>query len=90
VGAIPCREGLYSSALTDWRKQRDEGAHEALKAATRGPKPVVTNPLSAGHAELVRENKRLTASARTGRSGHRDPKKVASLLGLSIDSGETP
>jgi hypothetical protein len=30
AGAILRREGLYSSALTDWRRQRDAGAYEAL------------------------------------------------------------
>src|SRR5665647_522336 len=38
AGAILRREGLYSSALTDWRRQRDAGAYEALKAIKRGPK----------------------------------------------------
>jgi len=27
IGAIMRREGLYSSALSDWRRQRDAGAH---------------------------------------------------------------
>src|ERR1017187_9290647 len=30
VGAVLRREGLYSSALSDWRRQRDAGAFEAL------------------------------------------------------------
>lgn len=29
-GALLRREGLYSSLITTWRRQRDEGAHEAL------------------------------------------------------------
>ena len=38
MAAILRREGLYSSALTDWRRQRDAGAYEALKAVRRGPR----------------------------------------------------
>ena len=38
IGAILRREGLYSSLLTDWRRQRDAGAYQALKAAPSGPK----------------------------------------------------
>ena len=38
-GAILRREGLYSSALSDWRRQRDAGAYEALKTVKRGSKP---------------------------------------------------
>lgn len=36
VGEIIRREGLYSSLITDWRKQRDAGALEGLKAARKG------------------------------------------------------
>ena len=38
IGAIMRREGLYSSALTDWRRQRDAGAFDALSPVKRGPK----------------------------------------------------
>src|ERR1017187_5148758 len=59
-GAILRREGLYSSALTNWRRQRDAGAYEALKAVKRGPKRAPANPLAAEHAQLLRDNKHLT------------------------------
>ena len=39
VGALLRREGLYSSHLTTWRKEREAGGREALKPKTRGPKP---------------------------------------------------
>ncbi|BAI73674.1 transposase (plasmid) [Azospirillum sp. B510] len=45
IAAILRREGLYSSALTDWRRQRDAGAFEALKPLKRGPKAAPANPL---------------------------------------------
>ena len=38
IGAILRREGLYSSALTDWRRQRDAGTFTALVPGKRGPK----------------------------------------------------
>jgi transposase len=41
VGEILRREGLYSSLIDAWRKQRDRGALEALGGRTPGPKPVV-------------------------------------------------
>ncbi len=44
IGAIVRREGLYSSALSDWRRQRAAGAFEALNPARRGPKTVELNP----------------------------------------------
>ena len=35
TGAILRREGLYSSTLSDWRRQRDAGALGALSPGTR-------------------------------------------------------
>jgi transposase len=59
IAAILRREGLYSSALTDWRRQRDAGALEALKPLRRGPKPVVAQSADADLGQLRRENARL-------------------------------
>ena len=89
-GAILRREGLYSSSLTDWRRQRDAGAYEALKAVKRGPKRAPANPLAAEHAQLLRDNKRLTLQLRRAEAVIDIQKKVASLLGLPIDSDEAP
>src|SRR3954451_18464288 len=58
IAAILRREGLYSSTLTDWRRQRDAGAFEALKPQRRGPRPEVTHP-AADLDQLRRENARL-------------------------------
>src|SRR6202050_3132330 len=38
IGAILRREGLYSSTLTDWRRQRDSGALGALARALMKPR----------------------------------------------------
>ena len=89
AGAILRRAGLYSSALTDWRRQRDAGAYEALKAVKRGPKRIEPNPMTAEHARLLRDNKRLALQLRRAEAVIDIQKKVALLLGLEIDSGET-
>jgi transposase len=60
VGAILRHEGLYSSALTDRRKQRDGGAFGALTPAKRDPKTAEPNPLTADLARLQRDNARFT------------------------------
>src|ERR1019366_7057544 len=59
VGAIVRREGLYSSALSDWRRQRAAGAFEALSPAKRGPKTAEPTPLGAELALSRRDNLRL-------------------------------
>ena len=51
IGALLRREGLYSShLLSEWRKQRDAGALQAL-ARQRGRKP--PHPLEAENASCV-------------------------------------
>ena len=52
IGAIVRREGLYSSALSDWRRQRAAGAFEALSPAKRGPK-TGTKPVGGGTCALT-------------------------------------
>ena len=59
IGAILRREGLYSSALTDWRRHHDAGAFTALVPGKRGPKTAEPNPLSAEVTALQRDNARL-------------------------------
>lgn len=88
VGAVMRREGLYSSALSDWRRQRDTGAFEALRPVARGPKIAPPNPLAPEHARLLRDNKRLTQRLERAEAIIDLQKKVAALLGLSIASDE--
>src|SRR3954449_13180252 len=93
IAAILRREGLYSSTLTDWRRPRDAGAFEALKPQRRGPRPVLAQPADADLDQLRRVKRQAAAAARTRRSDHRHPKKVAALLGMPMATtarNETP
>ena len=58
VGALLRREGLYSSHLTTWRKQRAVGDLAALAAKKRGPK---VDPQAVELARLQRELAKLQA-----------------------------
>jgi transposase-like protein len=88
IGAVLRREGLYSSLLTDWRRQRDAGAYEALKAVKRGPKVEPVHPLAAEHAQLQRDYKSVTLRLQRAEAIIEIQKKVALLLGLSMPSDE--
>jgi len=55
VGGILRREGLYSSLITSWRKQRDEGALTAMNNK-RGP---ARNKLTGEIKRLREQNARL-------------------------------
>ena len=88
IAAILRREGLYSSALTDWRRQRDAGAFEALKPLRRGPKPVVAQPVDADLGQLRRENARLRQRLEHAEAIIGIQKKVAALLGISMATSD--
>jgi len=92
IAAILRREGLYSSTLTDWRRQRDAGAFAALKPLRRGPKPVVAQP-AADLDQLRRENARLRQRLEHAEAIIEVQKKVAALLGMPMattERDETP
>lgn len=82
IGAILRREGLYSSALSDWRRQRDAGALGALSPSKRGPKPPLPNPLAGELASARRDNIRLQQRLERAEAIIELQKKVAELLGL--------
>src|SRR3954454_15876707 len=59
IRAILRREGLYSTTLTDWRRQRAAGTLGALTPARRGPKVSPPHPLTAELAKARQENAQL-------------------------------
>jgi transposase-like protein len=58
IGALLRREGLYSSHLVEWRRQRARGELQAGATKVRGRKPT---PEAQEVARLQRENERLRA-----------------------------
>lgn len=84
ISAILRREGLYSSALTDWRRQRAAGAFDALTPARRGRKTTPPNPLAAEMAALQRDHARIARRLARAEAIIEVQKKVAELLGLPL------
>ena len=82
ISAILRREGLYSSALTDWRRQRAAGLFDALTPTRRGRKTATPNPLAADMAALQRDYARLTRRLAHAEAIIEVQKQVAELLGL--------
>jgi transposase len=83
VGALLRREGLYSSLLSYWRRERADGIREALTPRKRGPKSQ-RNPLEDEVQRLRRQNRRLAEDLRKAHIIIDVQKKVAALLGNSI------
>lgn len=82
VAALLRREGLYSSHLTCWRKQRETGEMAGLEPRKRGKKPVARNPLTSEVARLQRENERLQKRLRQAETIIDVQKKLCEMLGL--------
>src|SRR5215471_15577913 len=76
-GALLRREGLYSSLISEWRKQRDQGALQALGAAPGRP-PSDTRAQEV--ARLRRENVRLQSDLAKARKVIEVQGKLSALL----------
>jgi transposase-like protein len=87
VGALLRREGLYSSLLTTWRRERDAGVRQALAPQKRGPKSK-RDPIAEENQQLRRETQRLTEALRKAEIVIDIQKKVAALLGRPILTAE--
>jgi transposase-like protein len=83
IGALLRREGLYSSHLVTWRKERDAGILDALTPRKRGPKSK-RHPLEEENQKLRRQNERLAEQLRKAEIIIDVQKKVAALLGRPI------
>ncbi len=82
VGALLRREGLYTSHLSAWRKQRDEGALEAL-GRPRGRRPADRRELEI--AELRRRAERAEAELAKARKVIEVQGNVSALLGELLE-----
>jgi transposase len=82
IGVLLRREGLYTSHLTAWRKQRDAGALEALDRP-RGRKPA--DPRDVENAALRRRLERAEAELVKARKVIEVQGNVSALLGELLE-----
>jgi transposase len=85
IGALLRREGIYSSYLTTWRRQRERGELDGLAPQKRGPKP---DPQTIEIERLRRENARLQERLRQAELIIDVQKKVARMLGETTEPDE--
>ena len=78
IGALLRREGLYSSHLSTWRKQRDR---DELVEKTRGRK---ADPAAAELKRLEQENEQLRQELEKARVVIDVQKKLSQVLGLEL------
>lgn len=77
VGEIMRREGLYSSLISEWRKQRERGALEAMSGRRRGRK---SDPVAAENARLRERVSKLQDELATATELIEAQGKVSALL----------
>jgi transposase-like protein len=78
LGALLRREGLYSSHLVNWRRQREQGELVAGRARKRGPTPKPVDP----RVPLEVENRRLQRKLARAETIITLQKQVAEILGI--------
>jgi transposase len=88
IGALLRREGIYSSHLTTWRKQRAARETTALEPQKRGRKADPAIAEARREAVLARENARLRHQLAQAHTIIDVQKKLCTLLGLP--TAETP
>ena len=86
-GALLRREGLYTSLISEWRKQRDQGALQALAGAPGRPP---TDPREHELTRLRRENARLQADLTKARRVIEVQGKLSALLEQLATGSESP
>jgi len=82
IGALLRREGIYSSHLTTWRKQRAAKERAALEPQKRGRKADPTIAEARRMAVLTQENGRLRHQLAQAHTIIDVQKKLCTLLGL--------
>jgi transposase len=82
LGALLRREALYSSHLTTWRRQREEGTLQGLSPKKRGRKAKPADPSAERIAKLEKENLRLTLNLRKAEIIIEAQKKISEILGI--------
>lgn len=85
IGALLRREGLYSSALTQWRRQYQNGALQGLKDDKRGRKRTC-DARDQELERLRRANEHLSKKLSQAELIIDIQKKVAALLGNPIET----
>lgn len=91
VGALMRREGVYSSSLSTWRRQREAGDLAALAPLKRGPKVPTNRAETLQIAQLTRERDGLRRELDKAMLVIGVQKKLAALLDtLTDEKGDKP
>ncbi len=89
LGHLLRREGLYSSNLTTWRRQKEQGILNAMKPKKRGRKTKKVNPLASKVARLEKEKRQLEDKLKKAGIIIEAQKKISELMELTKNIDES-
>jgi transposase-like protein len=84
IGSLLRREGLYSSHLSKWRQQREEGSLSALSPRTRGRPAEKPHPDTLRLALSERKLKHVERRLKQAEALLELQKKVSEILGIDL------
>ena len=84
LGMLLRREGIYSSLLSTWRKQRDRGDFDVATLRKRSSQKSDAQALQRRNAELEVENRKLNRRLQRAELILDIQKKAAGLLGIEL------
>ena len=88
MGAFLRKEGLYSSHLTSWRRQKEAGILSALKPKRRGRKAAPPDPFRAENEKLRKENHWLQKRLKQAELIIEVQKKISQMLGIPLETSK--
>ena len=88
IGAMLRREGIYSSHLSAWRRQRDRGGLDTGMLRERAKREGEDEVARRRIAELERENRKLQRRMQRAELILDIQKKASGLLGIELKSPE--
>jgi transposase len=81
-GALLRREGIYSSNISTWRRQFNQGGVDGLSETKRGPN---VDPQTKENEMLRQENERLKKRLQQAELIIEVQKKVSQILGIELN-----
>lgn len=88
IGGLLRREGLYSSHLTKWRQQKDQGLLSSTSAPKQGRKPE-SSPNRTDYEKLQRDYQALEQRFKQAQAIIDVQKKVSEIFGVTLNPAQT-
>jgi len=88
IGALLRREGLYTSTVAKWRKQRERAIRRGLLPQRPGPKPEEPNPLADELKRVKHENAVLQKRLKQAEAIIEVQKKISEILQIPLSPPE--